>query len=64
VLVSGGVEDKARAVEREDLVEETAIGGAAEKEVRVGRGAGKILLEIVDSVFRGFEEDGARPGGC
>jgi hypothetical protein len=50
-------------VEREDLVEETAIGGAAEKEVRVGRGAGKILLEIVDSVFRGFEKDGARTGG-
>jgi hypothetical protein len=60
VLVGGGVEDKARAVEGKDLVEEAAIGDAAEIEVRVVNGAGKILLEIVEVVFRGFEENGGR----
>jgi hypothetical protein len=61
VLVGGGVEDKVWAVEREDFVEETAIGGAAEIEIRAGGDGGEILLEIVEAVFRGFEENGVRP---
>ncbi len=63
VLVGGGVKYEARAVEREDLVEEGAIGDAAEVEDRVGGNAGKILLKIVEAVFGGFEEDDAGAGG-
>ena len=59
----GGVKDMARAAEREDLVKEGAIGGAAEIKDRVGRRAGKVLLKIVEAAFRGFEENGARAGG-
>lgn len=62
MLVGSGVKDGGRTVKREDLVEERVISDAAEVEVRFGGDASQILLEIVEAILRGFEDNGARAG--